>query len=455
VADPDWPALAGILDGDLLTPDAPEYEDVRRPAIPNFHEVRPQAIARCATPSDVAETIAFATQHGLPLAPRSGGHCFAGGSSTEGIVVDVSPMDAVSVADGTVTVGAGTRLGMLYDALAAHGATIAAGCGPTVGVAGLVLGGGLGILGRAYGLTSDRLISARAVLADGRTIRCDDERDADLFWALRGAGGCRFGVVTSLEFATVAAPRMTGFHLRWPAESATRVVDAWQQWAPDGPDGLAASLLVRATGAAGDAPTVNVFGSMMGAEADLTPLTDDLTTRVGAKPESALIREASHRGTKQLLVDLFPGEESADHLHSKSEFFSQPLPAETIERLVQHLTDGRPDGETRTLDFMPWGGAYNRVRPDATAFPHRDARFLLKHETVAPPGRRAEALGWLTESWSVVHPWGTGGAYVNFPDSDLDDWSPAYHGINRDRLLRVKAAYDPDDRFGQAGRSSR
>ncbi|HYJ68201.1 MAG TPA: FAD-binding oxidoreductase [Nocardioidaceae bacterium] len=455
MADPDWPALAGALDGDVLTPDAPDYDDVRRPAIPNFHDVRPQAIARCATPIDVAETIAFATRHGLPFAPRSGGHCFAGGSSTRGIVVDVSAMDAVAVSDGTVAVGAGTRLGPLYDALAAHDATIPAGCGPTVGVAGLVLGGGLGILGRAYGLTSDRLVSAQVVLADGRTVRCDDERDADLFWALRGAGGCRFGIVTSVELATVAAPRMTGFHLRWPAESATRVVDAWQHWAPDAPDGLAASLLVRATGAADVAPTVNVFGSMMGAEADLTPLVDDLTTRVGAEPESTLIREGSHRDTKRLLVELFPGEENADHLYSKSEYFERSLPVEAIAKLVDHFADGRPDGETRILDFMPWGGAYNRVRPDATAFPHRSARFLIKHETAAPPARHAEAIGWLTASWSVVHPWGNGGLYVNFPDSELDDWSPAYHGVNRDRLLQVKAAYDPEDRFGQAGRSSR
>jgi FAD/FMN-containing dehydrogenase len=449
VANPDWPALAGTIDGDLLTPDLPDYETARRPAIPNFHDVRPQAIARCATPADVAETIAFATRHGLPFALRSGGHCFAGGSSTPGIVVDVSPMDSVSVSDGIVAAGAGIRLGPLYDALAAHDATIAAGCGPTVGVAGLVLGGGLGILGRAYGLASDRLISAEVVLADGRTVRCDDERDADLFWALRGAGGGRFGVVTSLEFATVAAPRMTGFHLVWPAASAARIVDAWQRWAPEGPDGLAASLLVRATGAAGVAPTVNVFGSMMGSESDLVSLIDDLAARVGAESESVLIQEGSHRDTKRLLVELFPGEESADHLHSKSEFFDRPLPIETIETLVEHLAEGRSDGETRTLDFMPWGGAYNRVRPDATAFPHRGAAFLLKHETVAPPARRADALGWLTESWSVVHPWGTGGAYVNFPDPDLDDWSPAYHGSNRDRLLRVKAAYDPEDRFGQ------
>src|SRR5438105_2923317 len=98
-------------------------------------------------------------------------------------------MDEVSVSGGTVTVGAGARLGDIYDALAAHGRTIAAGCGPTVGIAGLTLGGGLGILGRSHGLTADQVVAARAVFADGRIVDCDGDRNEDLFWALRGAGG--------------------------------------------------------------------------------------------------------------------------------------------------------------------------------------------------------------------------------------------------------------------------
>ena len=132
--------------------------------------MRPREHVLCRTPADVAEALALSRTSGLALAVRSGGHCFAGRSSTEGVLVDVGPMDSVSVGDGTVTVGAGALLEAIYDALASHARTIAAGCGPTVGIAGLALGGGLGILGRTHGLTCDQLVSARAVLADGRVV---------------------------------------------------------------------------------------------------------------------------------------------------------------------------------------------------------------------------------------------------------------------------------------------
>ena len=153
----DWSELQETIAGEVVLPDAPEYDAVRKPAMFRFHDVRPQAVVRCHTDADVGNVIGFAKRFGLRTAVRSGGHCFAGRSSTDGVVIDVSPMRSVTVTDGAVTVGAGTRLGELYDALDRHGLTIAAGCGPTVGIAGLTLGGGLGILGRRYGLTCDQL----------------------------------------------------------------------------------------------------------------------------------------------------------------------------------------------------------------------------------------------------------------------------------------------------------
>jgi FAD/FMN-containing dehydrogenase len=358
----------------------------------------------------------------------------------------------VSVSAGTATIGAGARLGAVYDALERHGLTIPAGCGPAVGIAGLTLGGGLGVLGRARGVTADSLLAAQVVLADGRVVDCDDHHDQELFWALRGAGAGNFGVVTSLQFRTLPAPAATSFHLVWPHAQGVAVLDAWQGWAPDAPDELAASLLLTAAADPERPPVVNVFGTMLGSEADTSTLLEELVARAGADPTSTVLRHRSYRATKRHLAEHGPGEERpGGHPFSKSEFFPRPLPPAAVAALVEHLGAGRVAGQSRELDFTPWGGAYNRVPADATAFVHRDARFLLKHGAVVGPdatgAQRRAARSWLAESWALVHPWGSGGAYQNFPDPDLDDWAHAYYGTNLDRLVRVKARYDPGDFF--------
>ncbi|HEX6364769.1 MAG TPA: FAD-dependent oxidoreductase, partial [Agromyces sp.] len=145
------------MSGDILLAGSDEYESARRSQIARFDDVRPHAVVRCREPEDVVHAIDFAVREGHHLALRSGGHSFEGRSSTTGVVIDLSGINEVSVSETTVTVGAGARLGAIYDALAAQGRTIAAGCGPTVGIAGLTLGGGLGILGRSHGLTADQL----------------------------------------------------------------------------------------------------------------------------------------------------------------------------------------------------------------------------------------------------------------------------------------------------------
>jgi FAD/FMN-containing dehydrogenase len=454
--------LQSAIAGDVVLPGSPGYESARKPAIARFHDVLPQAVVRCASPADVSETITFARRAGLRTAARSGGHCFAGRSSTEGIVVDVSPMRSVSVSDGVATVGAGCRLDEVYDALDGHGLTIPAGCGPSVGIAGLTLGGGLGVLGRKHGLTSDQLLAAQVVLADGRVVECDEHHDEDLFWALRGAGGGNFGVVTSLTFRTIPAPDATAFHLIWPHTRVAALVGAWQTWAPAASDELAASLLLTASGDIDRPPVVNVFGAMLGTKADTAELLDELVARAGADPTSVFSRHASYRETKRHLAEHGPGDDRLEqasqglaprqgHDLSKSEFFGRPLPAEATATLVECLLEGRVAGQSRELDFTPWGGAYNRVPAAATAFAHRDEFFLLKHAVVvdpdAPAAERQAARRWLARSWALVHPWGSGRVYQNFPDPDLEDWEHAYYGANYDRLVRIKARYDPGDFF--------
>jgi FAD/FMN-containing dehydrogenase len=449
-----WDALRGAIEGEVALPDSADYDRLRTPPMARFRDARPAAVVRCRTPADVAEALAFARGSGLEVAVRSGGHCFAGGSSTRGVLVDVGPMDGVSHADDIATVGAGARLGEIYDTLARSGRTIAGGCGPTVGIAGLTLGGGLGILGRTHGLTSDQLVGAEVVLADGRVVRCDQREHAELFWALRGAGGTRFGVLTSLELATVPALDATAFELRWPEGAMAAIVGVWQAWAPDADDGVAASLLVTAPADPGRPVDVRVFGAIVGSESDARSTLDGMVARAGIDPVSATFEQLPYRQAKRYLSEHDEGSTAKPdpgHLFAKSEFFGAPLPAGSTAALGEHIRAARVPGQARELDFTPWGGAYNRVRRDATAFPHRTARFLLKHELVVDAegaqSATTAAREWLARSWALAHPTGTGGAYANFPDADLGAWDPAYHGANLDRLLSVKARYDPDDVF--------
>jgi FAD/FMN-containing dehydrogenase len=458
---PELAALESAIEGTVVLPGSPDYELVRKPAWAQFEDVRPQAAVLCRLPNDVAETIAFARRLGLPTVVRSGGHCMAGRSSTSGILIDVGPMRSVSMADGIATVGAGAQLGEVYDHLEHFGLTIVAGACPSVGIAGLTLGGGLGILGRTYGLTSDQLVEAQVVLADGRIVDCDERRDPDLFWALRGAGGSHFGVVTSFGFRTVSAENLTCFKLVWPHTHAAALIETWQEWAPNAADELAASLLLNSSDAP-DEPIVTLFGAMLGAERETANVLDELVARVAADPAAAAVEEMSHGAAKRHLAEHAPGAEGHDRTSSaepshpelvfvKSEFFGEPLPPDAIAALVEAFGTGRASGQARELDFTPWRGAYNRTPPEATAFVHRSECFLLKHAVAleADASRRERDAGrdWLARSWEIVHPWGSGGVFPNFPDPNLRDWERAYHGINYGRLTRVKASYDPDDVF--------
>jgi FAD/FMN-containing dehydrogenase len=457
----DWDALQRGISGQLVRPGDDAYQRARTPFIAWFDDPEPQAVVRCAAPEDVAEVIGFARRQGIDIAARSGGHCFAGYSSSGGVVIDVTPMSSVVVADGVAEVGAGTRLGELYERLLDHGLTIPAGTCPSVGIGGLTLGGGHGILGRRYGLTLDHLLAARVVLADGRVVDCDQRHHPDLFWALRGAGAGNFGVVTSFTFQLRPAPAMTNFHLAWSYGQAAAAIAAWQRWAPHAPDQLTAELVLAAAGDPAAEPTVELYGTVLGTLGDAGELLDRLMPLVGADPRSQVCTELSYRDTiRYQAAPSAAGPPTATppappchrrHRFTKSEFFDRPLPSQAITALVDGLADRRAPGQDRSVAFTPWGGAYRRRPPQATAFAHRDQLFLLEHlAVVQPTASDAElraAHRWVRRSWASVHPWGSGRVYPNFRDPELADWGHAYYGENYPRLRKLKASYDPDTVF--------
>jgi FAD binding domain/Berberine and berberine like len=455
-------ALQSAIGGQVLLPDSAAYQDARKPVFAQYAQIRPAAIVQCSTPADVAQTIARARDLGLTIATRGGGHCFAGRSTTRGLLIDLGTLSSVELQGPDAKIGAGATLGAVYARLEPAGRTIAAGSCPTVGIAGLTLGGGLGILGRTYGLTADQLLEARVVLADGRVVDCDAGRYDDLFWALRGAGAGQFGVVTRFVLTTVPVQELTCFRLGWPLTAANAVLEAWQAWAPEAPNELAASLLLNTFSDADRPPTVTLFGANLGTKSETASLVDQLAVRAGADPGSNSLEQLPYANARQFLADQAPGlEQSAttrddeppppNVVFNKSEFFRTPLPRGAIDALVDHFAADTVRGQARELDLTPWGGAYNRMQPDATAFAHRNERFLLKHAvslSAAALNRDCDAARtWLARSWALAHPYGSGGVFPNFADPDLDPWATAYHRSNRDRLLKIKARYDPETVF--------
>ncbi len=475
---PPWDALRRRLDGgQVLTsadtgPAAARFDTARLGWNSRFDAVLPQAIVRCATARDVAETIAFADGYGIELSVRSGGHCFAEHSTGRGVVVDVSPMRSVRVDGDVAATGAGARLGHIYELLDGLGRTIPGGTCPSVGVAGLTLGGGLGILGRRYGVTSDRLTAAQVVLASGDIVDCDERRHPDLFWALRGAGTGNFGIVISLSFRTVPVPADTwSVHATWPTAAAAEVIDAWQHWAPAVHDEVAASLKITAHAAAnpGAIPAasadVYVTGSGTGTDA---AITGELISRAGTRPVSVRQQRGPFPTARRFWAELGTDDNQPapaasqsgggsaagpvrPFLFSRSEFFNRPLPGDAITRLLAVFADEREPGVSYELDFMPWAGAYGRTSPDSTAFVHRDGLFQLKHSAVAEPpvtaGAQNAAHRWVTRSWATTHSCGSGLVFPNFADPDLDSPADRYYGSNLARLRLIKQHYDPGGLF--------
>ncbi len=452
-------ALAASLDGTLLLPTDPQYSSVLKWFIGRYDDLMPAVVVRCASVDDVVVALAFAREHELEFAVRSGAHSFAEHSSTTGLLIDVGQLRSMSVDGDLVTVGPGVRLGPLVDQLATIGRTLPLGWCPYVGVAGATLGGGFGPLARYHGLAVDQLVAAQIVLADGRVVTVDASNEPDLFWALRGAGGGHFGVVTQLVLRTSPAVPVTSFAAWWPADQAVELVDAWQQFAPFAPAELNCMLVLHTAPPDAEHLAV-VFGLCVGDDGhQVRPVLDELAAQVGTAPERIVIEPmpagdttyqyrfagevTQHDELGGRPVDQDPGVRFV-----KSDFFEQMLPREAIEALVANWSTSAPD-QRREIEFVPWGQAIGRVPADAAAFVHRDALFMIETtiQSFGEPDRKRAAFDWATASKAAVHPYGNGHVYQNYPDPDLTDPSDAYYGSNLDRLLEIKAKYDPDGVF--------
>jgi FAD/FMN-containing dehydrogenase len=441
-----WADLRAEVAGEVVLPGDPGYDAVRGAADPRFRFARPRGVVRCAGPADVRAALAFARRHRLTPHPRSGGHCRLGSSTGPGLVVDVSALDAVEVDGDTARVGAGARSGAVARVLADHGRMLPLGASPHAGIAGAALGGGMGAVGRRYGLTLDNLVGAEVVLADGRTVECGPDSHTELLWALRGAGAGNFGVVTRFTFRTYPAPRVHAFVLGWPLEHAAEVVSAWQSWALTLPDRLSSQVAVRP--AHGDAV---VGGAWLGSADEAAPLLARLSGAVGRPPAATGTTTGGHPDAVDFLWERLapaPGP-GGPCVFRRGDLLGRPLPPEAVGPMVRRIAGGTPAAGVPFLTIVHLGGACGG--DPATAWAHRACLFDVRYSAAPAPGAgiadAVAARDWLAGVEAELRPWTSGGCAPDRPAATRADWARSHYGDRLRRLRRAKDVYDPDRLF--------
>jgi FAD/FMN-containing dehydrogenase len=457
-------ALRSAVRGPVAFPGTPGYSSARLVYNTRYDGVRPRAVVQPLDTRDVQAVVDWAHRFGVRIVPRSGGHSYAGYSTTErGVVVDLSRLRAIRVAGGKATVGAGAQLIDVYSKLASRGLLIPAGSCPSVGIAGLALGGGHGLSGRRFGLTTDNLVAATIVTADGRARHVDADTNEDLYWACRGGGGGNFGIVTSLRFQAHRAAGGSWFFIRFPWSQAGEALAAWQRFAPHAPPALTSIITLGTTGGSGS-PSVTALGQYFGSEAALRRLIGPLARVSGASVSSgsstmmSLVlrwagclddgyRACHTRGTSP------GGRLPRAAFYAKSDYFDKPLPARGRQAMIDWIERRQrtPALGSGALILDAYGGAYNRPAPDATAFVHRDMLFSLQYGAYFS-GSGSASRSWINGVWKALRPYASGQAYQNYIDPQLAGWQRAYYGSNLARLREIKKQVDPDFvfRFRQA-----
>jgi FAD/FMN-containing dehydrogenase len=441
--------LKAMIKGNVLTPDDSGYEEARQ--IWNaMIDRRPAIIVQCAEADDVSAAIAFGRRNKLELSVRGAGHNIAGNAlSNGGLTIDFSKMKhvRVDVQNRRAYVDPGATLANLDEATLAHGLATPVGINSTTGIAGLTLGGGFGWLTRKYGMTIDNLVSVDIITADGRKLRASKAENPDLFWAIRGGGG-NFGVVTRFEFQLFpVGPEVYAGLIVFPFSQAKQILKRYRQFVNSAPEELNVWAVLRKA-----PPLPFLPESVHGREVVVLPIfyTGPVSEaeRLIAPLRSFGDAHGEHLGAQpyvawQKAFDplLTPGARNYWKSHNFTELsdgaldcvceFAAKLPSPQCEIFIGLIA-----------------GAANRIAPEAMAYGHRDAKFVLNvHGRWDDPKDDQKCIGWAREFFKASAPYASAGAYVNFMTEEEGDRIAAAYGANYRRLVEIKRSYDPENVF--------
>jgi hypothetical protein len=440
--------LRSQLRGEVIEPGDGRYANARK-VYNAMIDRKPRLIVQCADVADVMAAVRFAHTHELRVSIRGGGHNAGGlGICDDGLVIDLAPIRYVHVdpAARTVRVGGGCKWGDVDHAAHAFGLAVPSGIVSTTGVGGLTLGGGLGHLTRQYGLTIDNLLAADLVLADGSFVVASAGDHSDLFWAIRGGGG-NFGVVTSFLFQAHPVHTVCAGPMLWEMDQAADIMKWYREFivqAPEETNGFFAFLTVPPGPPFPEALHLKKMcgivwcftGTMEEANRILQPL------RSYRPPALELFGPMPFPMLQGMFDALYP---PGLQWYWKADFFKEL----SDEAIAAHLEHGaRLPTMQSSMHLYPVNGAAHRVGSHDTAWSYRDAVWSEVIVGVDPdPANRQRITDWARGYFDAVHPFGAGGAYVNFMMDEGEDRVRATYRGNYERLAAVKAKYDPENFF--------
>ncbi len=434
------------IQGGIITPDDIQYEadrQVYNRAIQKY----PAAIAYCQHPRDVRQGVLCAQEQGLPIRIRSGGHNYEGYSvGDKAFVIDVSKMNGVCINHrcGTVTLGGGVLLSKLYNTVGSQGYPFPGGTCPTVGVSGFSLGGGWGLSARKFGLGCDSLLEVQMVDGKGHLVTANGHTNPNLFWAMRGAGGSNFGVVTGMTFRLPQRVKgVTYFELYYPCASfqlQMHFLKRFQEWIGSvDPD-------INAAGGIYNTKADGIYVFMRGICYGDPERTKELlapfyfTQKLEEKFEYGSFVQIMNQ-----VGSIYP---PSEQFKSTGRFVHKTYSQRELYQLLCIVNGNRPRGSVLTsLSFYGLGGKVLAVRPEDTAFYYRDAKYILLIQSVWENSQYRECnQRWVLHNFPVLYRL-TKGSYINFPLLQLEDYLQNYFGGNVPRLLKVKKEYDPNNVF--------
>jgi FAD/FMN-containing dehydrogenase len=434
----------------LLLPGEPGYDEARR-VFNGMIDRRPALIARCAGTADVVEAVDLARERGLVVAVRCGGHSFSGLSTCDdGIVIDLGGLKSIAVDPEarTARVGGGVLWGELDAATQAHGLHTPGGRVTTTGVGGFTTGGGYGWTSSKYGLACDNLISAEVVLADGSVVRASEDEHPDLFWGIRGGGG-NFGVVTEFEFRLhPLGPIVLAGLAMLPIERAPEAMRAWRDYADAAPDELSTACVVVIAPPEPFVPPELQGKPVLGLAVLYTGDPDEGARVVQPLKDLGLavdhIGPMPYAAFQSALDALAPW---GAPFYARGEYIDE-LSDAAVDTFIAHAVDLLGHGHPLSqMVVFRIGQAVAAVPDEATAFSHRDARYLFHPICTWSDPADGPALIEANRAFAAaMRAFGTGAPYLNFtaePDRVRDGYGDAKYA----RLVAVKDAYDPANLF--------